>query len=72
MQRFLAFPIAAAFTCTLAATAAYAHAFLDRAVPGVGATVSGSPSELELGFTQNIVPAFSGVSLATASDFGHV
>jgi methionine-rich copper-binding protein CopC len=66
MQRFLAFPIAAAFACTLAATAAYAHAFLDRAVPGVGATVSGSPSELELSFTQNIVLAFSGVSLATA------
>ena len=49
------------------ATAAYAHAFLDRAVPGVGATVSGSPSELELAFTQNLVPAFSNVSVASGS-----
>ncbi len=66
MQRFLAFPVAAAFACVLAATAAYAHAFLDRAVPGVGATVNGSPSELQLSFSQNIVPAFSGVRLAAA------
>ena len=32
----------------------------------MGATVSSSPSELELSFTQNVVIAFSGVSLATA------
>jgi methionine-rich copper-binding protein CopC len=66
MQRFLMTSIVAAFACALGATAAYAHAFLDRAVPGVGATVSGSPSELQLSFTQNIVPAFSGVTLAAA------
>jgi copper resistance protein C len=66
MQRFSMIRIAAAVTCTLAATAAYAHAFLDRAIPGVGATVNGSPSELLLSFTQNVVPAFSGVTLAAA------
>ncbi|WP_020173686.1 copper homeostasis periplasmic binding protein CopC [Methyloferula stellata] len=65
MKHFLT--LAAAFlTCAFTATAAFAHAFLDRAVPGVGATVNGSPSELQLTFTQNIVPAFSGVTLAAA------
>ena len=58
--------ISAAFACVLAATAASAHAFLDHAVPAVGATVRGSPGEIELVFTQNIVPAFSGVEIAAA------
>jgi copper resistance protein C len=64
MQRFLASSIWAVFACAFAAMPAFAHAFLDKAVPGVGATVSGSPSELELHFSQDIVPAFSGVTLA--------
>jgi copper resistance protein C len=55
-----------AVACAFAATAAFAHAFLDHAVPGVGATVSASPSELELVFTQNVVPSFSGVEIASA------
>ncbi len=54
----------AACACAFAATAAWAHAFLDHAVPGVGATVSASPSELELSFTEGVVPAFSGVQIA--------
>jgi methionine-rich copper-binding protein CopC len=66
MQRFLIFSTVAIFACALAATSAFAHAFLERAVPGVGATVNASPSELQLNFTQNIVLAFSGVQLATA------
>jgi len=65
MKNFRTF-ILAAFACAFAATAALAHAFLDHAVPGVGATVSASPGELELSFTQNIVPAFSGVEIAEA------
>ncbi|HKH81085.1 MAG TPA: copper homeostasis periplasmic binding protein CopC [Methylovirgula sp.] len=64
MQRLLTLSIAAAFVCALATTAALAHAFLDHAVPAVGGTVNGSPSELQLNFTQNIVLAFSGVHLA--------
>ena len=59
--------IVGAAVCAFAATAANAHAFLDHAVPGVGATVSGSPSELTLTFTQALVPAFSGVQIATAA-----
>jgi methionine-rich copper-binding protein CopC len=58
--------ILAAFACAFAATAAFAHAFLDHAVPAVGATVTGSPNELELSFTQNIVPAFSSAEIASA------
>ena len=49
-----------------AATGAYAHALLDHAVPGVGATAPTSPRELEISFTQDIVAAFSGATLATA------
>jgi len=63
MNRFLK-TIGVLTASVLLATSAFAHAFLDHALPGVGATVSASPSELELTFTQNIVPAFSGVSLA--------
>lgn len=66
MRRFLMPSIAGTFACALAATSAFAHAFLERAVPGVGATVTASPSELQLNFSQNIVLAFSGVQLATA------
>lgn len=64
MRRILTKLLVVAFACAFAATAAFAHAFLDRAVPGVGETVSLSPSQLELFFTQNIVPAFSGVRIA--------
>ena len=45
-------------------TAASAHAFLDHAVPSVGSTVSTSPGELALTFTEGVVPALSGVRLA--------
>jgi copper resistance protein C len=65
MQRFRTHFLTT-LACVFAATAAFAHAFLDHAVPGVGATVTASPSELQLSFTQDIVPAFSGVQLATA------
>lgn len=40
---------------------AFAHAFLDHAIPGVGTTVATAPAELALTFTEDIVPAFSGV-----------
>lgn len=59
----------AALACVgvFGATAALAHAFLDHAVPGVGTSVAAAPSELQLTFTENIVPAFSGLSLKSAS-----
>jgi copper resistance protein C len=61
MQRMLSI---AALACSLAATPAFAHAFLDHAIPAVGGTVSGSPAELQLYYTENVVLAFCGVHLA--------
>ncbi|WP_294541672.1 copper homeostasis periplasmic binding protein CopC [uncultured Rhodoblastus sp.] len=58
--------VLAALACVFAAASASAHAFLDHAVPAVGATVSGSPGEIELVFTQDIVPAFSGAEILVA------
>jgi methionine-rich copper-binding protein CopC len=52
--------------CLLFAPAAWAHAFLDHATPGVGSTVQGSPGDLQIAFSENIVAAFSGATLATA------
>ena len=48
-----------------AAPTAKAHAFLDRAVPAVGSVVSAPPPELQLFFTQELEPAFSGATLST-------
>lgn len=63
MRDFLKLLVLTGFASTFAATAAFAHALLDRAVPGVGTTVTHSPSELLLSFTHNIVLAFSGVQI---------
>ncbi len=65
MKRISSLIIVASLVFTAMLTQASAHAFLDHAVPGVGATVSGSPAELTLTFTEDIVPAFSGVRVAT-------
>jgi hypothetical protein len=66
MKHRLTLPLAALLASILASTAAFAHAFLDHATPGVGATINSAPGELQLSFSQNIVPAFSGVTLKTA------
>jgi methionine-rich copper-binding protein CopC len=66
MQRLLKLLIAAVLSLSFAGTAAFAHAFLDRAIPAVGSTVSGAPSELRLAFSQGLVAAFAGVRIATA------
>ena len=67
MQRFLKLLLAAALAAPLALNAALAHAFLDHAVPGVGTTVSGSPREIRLFFTQGVVPSFSHVHVVSAA-----
>ena len=51
----------------LPGAAAFAHAFLDHAVPAVGATVSAAPAQVQLFFTQDLEPAFTGATLANAS-----
>ena len=44
-----------------------AHAFLERADPGVGSSVQTSPSEVRIRFTENIEPAVSSVQVLDAS-----
>ncbi|WP_297296270.1 copper resistance protein CopC [uncultured Methylovirgula sp.] len=66
MQRTLLF-IGAVCLAAILPTAAFAHAFLDHAVPSVGTTMGSSPVELELTFTEDIVPAFSGVRVSGPS-----
>jgi copper resistance protein C len=61
-----ALPLAAAVSFMFAAGAAFAHAFLDRALPAVGSTVHGSPAEVKLWFTQRLEPAFSTVRVLDA------
>ena len=64
-RRIFVLAAAAGFVAAFAAPA-WAHAFLDHATPGVGSTIQGSPSQLSLSFTQNIVASFSGVTVTTA------
>jgi copper resistance protein C len=51
----------------LAAGSAHAHAYLDRAEPRVGSSVSVAPRQLSLWFTQNLEPAFSGAQVVDAA-----
>ncbi len=58
---------AAAAICALAGGNARAHAFLDHAVPAVGATVASSPAEVHMFFTQQLEPAFSSAIVTAAN-----
>jgi len=59
--------IAAFVALALAApSAAFAHALLVKAVPAVGGTVSASPTQLKLSFSEGVEPRFSGVELQSA------
>lgn len=55
----------AATLLPFASTVVAAHAFLDHAIPGVGSTTA-SPIELELSFTEGVVPALSHIKIAAA------
>jgi len=52
-----------ALLLSLAATAASAHALLDRASPLVGSTARAPPREVSLTFTQSLEPAFSSIAV---------
>jgi methionine-rich copper-binding protein CopC len=43
-----------------------AHAFLDHADPKVGSTVTNSPAEIKVWFTQSLEPAFSTLEVQDA------
>jgi methionine-rich copper-binding protein CopC len=55
------------FALLLSAATAHAHAYLDRAEPRVGSSVSSPPRQLSLWFTQNLEPAFSGAQVLDSS-----
>jgi copper resistance protein C len=46
---------------------AFAHAFLDRASPAVGSTISDAPLALNLTYTEPVEPLFSTVQVTDAS-----
>jgi copper resistance protein C len=45
---------------------AWAHAFLDHADPKVGSTVTNSPPEVKIWYTQELEPAFSSIEVKNA------
>lgn len=59
--------IVASLAFSLLATSAYAHAQLKKATPAVGGSVSASPNEIRLKFSEGVEPHFSSIALA-ASD----
>jgi hypothetical protein len=54
-------------TAALVSGAALAHAFLDHALPAVGATVAQAPAEVAIWFTQPLEPAFAGCAVTNAA-----
>lgn len=59
--------IFALLPAALSAQTAQAHAFLDHAVPAVGSTVAVAPKQVQLFFTQDLEPAFTGATIANAN-----
>lgn len=57
----------AALVLTLAATSALAHAQLERASPPVGGTVTDSPPEIRLQFSERVEPRLSVIALANGT-----
>ena len=54
---------------SLMATPVLAHAFLNHADPGAGASLTEAPKEISLSFTEKLDPSSSGVSVSDAT--GH-
>ena len=65
-SRRLTTKLVASLAFTMIASAAMAHAQLQKAVPGVGAVVTASPKEIRLNFSERVEPRFSGVTLQGA------
>jgi copper resistance protein C len=62
MRKFASF-IAMASVASALATGAFAHVTLERASPPVGGSVTGSPGEVRLWFSEAIEPRFSGAEV---------
>src|SRR5271169_2116384 len=50
----------------IGASPASAHAFLDRAEPGVGSTLAAAPAQVRIWFTEAVEPAFSTIAVTDA------
>jgi copper resistance protein C len=66
-MRKLAGFVATACAAGVLATNAFAHAMLERASPPVGASVTGSPGEVRLWFSEAIERRFSGAEVTGPS-----
>jgi hypothetical protein len=62
MKKMIVSSLAAGLLLALQSSA-QAHAFLDHAEPKVGGTITNSPAEIKIWFTQNLEPAFSKVEV---------
>jgi hypothetical protein len=65
MMRSFRSQLIAAIGLSMISTAALAHALLQKAEPPVGGTVTASPSEISIQFSEGVEPSFSGITLAT-------
>ncbi len=63
--RNLALALAASLVMATMSSGAFAHALLKKATPAVGGTVSASPSEIRITFSEGVEPRFSGIALAS-------
>ena len=61
-------PLLAWFAIATSAAPALAHAFLDHAAPGAGATMASPPRQVTLVFTEQLEAAFSGVTVTDAAN----
>jgi len=59
-------PLLVVLAMTCFASPAMAHAFLQHASPGAGATLAIAPKEIVLEFSEPLEPTFSGVDVADA------
>ena len=67
MQSFARSLLVAGAVLCAGAPGAFAHAFLDHAVPAVGSSVHQPPAEVRIWFTEALEPAFSTIKLADGS-----
>jgi methionine-rich copper-binding protein CopC len=65
MSRTSTSRLVASLAFAFVASAAFAHAQLQKAVPAVGGTVTVSPTEIRLKFSEGVEPYLSGIVLAT-------
>jgi methionine-rich copper-binding protein CopC len=65
MRRNLKIKLAVSLAVAMVASTASAHALLKKAVPAVGGTVSGSPKEIRITFSEGVEPRFSSITLAS-------